>query len=516
MLRKGILIMLALTLSFGCLSACGDASAPAETTTATAASQETTQATEPTEPDDGSIRFYYDDRISYEELGGQKGSVVQILDQQVQSTKVGSEEADDAVLYFDEANGQLIAVGVGTATLDVDGVQVLVRVRPAPISLFLITGHSISAGQCGVKEQSVAIEPGQAYSCHKASTFQSATLNTGIGYTATEKPAGIDAFSVGGGGTIGQGSALAWKWNQLTGEKVWVLNAGVGGSVIPEWHKGQPNYEAAVAMYRAAALALRNEVAAGHYVLKNTAVIYQGNANFTLKKVEYTDEIMEFWYDSMLNGFRNDLAMDITGDGKEETVQAIGFLPHWGRNSAPGKYTHDMPINFYLALSDAFPDCFIVGETIRNWCNGELVTSDFPAIEYTTQSQPVEIPEATDGLYAEDGKHFSQVAYNAAGLEIGENLYKYFRTKTQIEDLVIYTSAGVSVKDDLYLKRVGASVSLIVETVPYYASNVTIKLSDNLELISPFTVKATKEGDGYIKFVKNGDTIRTISVTIGD
>ena len=57
----------------------------------------------------------------------------------------------------------------------------------------------------------------------------------GIGFAAPAKPAGIDAFAPGGGGTIGEGSALAWKWNQLTGEKVWVLNTAKGGSTIIDW-----------------------------------------------------------------------------------------------------------------------------------------------------------------------------------------------------------------------------------------------------------------------------------------
>lgn len=513
MLRKGLLIMLVISMLASAVCGCGAPAAEDGTTAATQTPEPTTEPTEPTEPDDGSIRFYYDDRISFGELGGNDASSVQILEQQATSFQVGTQTPDEAVLYYDEANRQFIAVGVGTATLEVDGAQVAVRVRPAPISLFMITGHSIGAGQCGVAAQSVAIEPGQAYSCHKTSTFQSATLNTGLGCFAAEKPTGIDAFSAGGGGTIGEGSGIAWKWNQLTGEKVWVLNAGVGGSVISEWHKGQPNYTAAVAMYRAAALVIRNEVAAGHYKLKNTAIIYHSNANFGYKNVEFNDEIMEFWYDSMIGGFREDLAMDITGDGEKETVQAFGLLPHWSHNT-PGKYPNDTPIDFYLALSDAYPGCFIVGETMRNWCSDSLLKENFPAIEYSTQSEPVIMPAVKDELKAADGTHFSQVAYNAAGLEIGENLYNYFRTKTKAEQLVIYNANGMKVKDSLELKRVGATVSLIVEAEPYYVSDFTIELSDNLELSSPFTVKAVASGEGYITISRDGQVFQKITVTV--
>ena len=514
MLKKRLVRILTIMLTVFCLPGCG--AAPAANTTANVP-ETTTQTVPPetTEPDDGSIKFYYDDRISPTEFGGAEGSVIQILDQQIDSCKVGTSDPDDAILYFDETSGQYIAVGVGTATLDVDGKQVLIRVKPAPISLFMITGHSIGAGQCGVAAQSVQCEAGQAYSCHKPATFQGATEDMGIGYASAVKPQGIDAFAPGGGGTIGEGSGIAFKWNQLTGEKVWVLNAAKGGSVIPEWQKGGEFYEPAVAMYRAAALVLKNEIAAGHYLLKNTAIIYHSAANFEYKNVEYTDEVMEFWYDSMYNGFLEDLAMDINGDGEKETVQCLGFIPIWS-NAKKGSYVHDKPINFYMALSDAYPGCFIVGETMRNWCTDTLLNENFPAIEYTTQSEPVELPSNKESMHAEDGVHYTQVVYNAAGLELGENLYNYFRTKAEPEEIVIYTTAGLGVKDTLKFKKVGSTHTLVAEVTPCYVADFTIELSENLELISPFTVKAKAEGDGYILISRNGKEIRKINVTVGD
>ena len=514
MLKKGLLIMLSFAVCASCLG-CGAASAdPAQNSQPTSLATEETVPVETTEPDDGSIKFFYDDRISPEEFGGKADSVIEISQQQIDSFKVGTKELDDSVLVFDAENGVYIASGVGTATLLVDNQEVLIRVKPAPISLFMITGHSIGAGQKGNAAQSVASEPGQVYSCHKTATFQNADSAMGLGHFAEVRPEGIDAFSAGGGGTIGEGSALAWKWNQLTGEKVWVLNAAVGGSVISEWHKGQTYYTPAVTMYRAAALVLKNEVAAGHYILKNTAIIYHSAANFSYKNVEYTDEVMEFWYDSMINGFLGDLAMDITGDGETETVQAIGFLPIWSSPNK-GSYPYDKPINYYIALSDVYPNCFIAGEAMRNWCTDSLLIENFPEIDYQTQSEPVTKPTTKTDTIAEDDVHYNQVTYNAAGLEIGENLYKYFRAPEPVEEIYVFKSGGTVVKDSIKLKRVGATESFVVEIYPCYRNNFKIEVSDNLELISPFTVKATAEGEGFIRIMDNDKELYKITVTVG-
>ncbi len=507
MIRKGVILMLCIAMLGSVLHGCGENGAVQEAETDPV---ETTAATEPTEPDDGSVKFYYDDRISLEALGGTKESAVEIKTQEVTSFVVGSDTPDAAVLHYDGENAQLIAVGTGTATVSVDGTDVLVRVRPAPISLFMITGHSLGAGQCGNGAQSVVCEAGQAYSSHKSATFSKAVPGMGIGYAASLKPEGIDAFAPGGGGTIGEGSALAWIWNQLTGEKVWVLNAAVGGSVISEWYKDQKNYTPAVAMYQAAAAVLCDEAKAGHYVIKNTGILYHSGANFGYKNVQYTDKIMEFWYDSMIDGFKSDLAADFDGDGTPEAPQGIGIVP-----SGAGTFEHDKPINYYLGFSDRYADCFIASKTTYHWRTDALLQSDFPAIEYETQSEPVLPPQSTLDLKAADKVHLQQVGYNACGLLLGESLYNYFRKNVKLESLEIRDETGATIEEELLLDRVGTTRKLYALAEPCYVSDFTIELSENLELLSPFAVRAKAKGEGFIKITKDGQTVRQITVQVG-
>ena len=508
-----IAIMLSLCLLGGCLSGCAPAGSEetadtAETTQAQETTEETTEATEPTEPDDGSFKMYYDDRLPIEELTGSVPGSVELQDQQVTSKSVDTGEADAAVLQYDAENCRLIAVGAGKVTVVADGTSYPVTVRPAPISLVMITGHSIGAGQCGVKEQSVLCEEGQAYSSITADGILP-QAKQGIGSTAAVRPNGIDAFTGNGTGTIGEGSALAWRWNQLTGEKIWVLNAAKGGSCINEWVSGTDNFNNAFAMFSTAQMTLANEVAAGHYKLRNQAIIYHSAANFSYKNVVFDNSDLENWYSSMCEGFLDGLAMDITGDGKEDKLNAFGFAPIWGANSV-NSYELDRPVNFYMATSKDYPQMYIATTVIRDWVTD---ISTFPAIEYTPHGQEVKIPTFRTDLHAPDGVHLTQEAYNALGLDIADNLYAFLREKTRAAQIKLVDEFGSRLQSKLKMK-VGTQRTLVVVPEDANAAELTFTVTDNLSLSFPLVVTAVAPGDGTLT-ISDGDTVlKTVTITV--
>ena len=194
------------------------------------------------------LQLKYDDRKALTELVGTSAEQVVISDEVVTSFKVGTQTPDDHVLHYDATTGTLYAVGTGTATLTVDGTVYAVEVESAVLSLIMYTGHSVGHGAAGDGRQSVVVEAGQAYSIYDPRYVDfTQTEGYGLGWGSEKRVSNayqyvssngnnhIDAFAPGQNGTRGAGSALAWQWNNLTGEKLWVLNTAVGGSCLNEW-----------------------------------------------------------------------------------------------------------------------------------------------------------------------------------------------------------------------------------------------------------------------------------------
>ena len=108
------------------------------------------------EGDEDSVALTYDDRY---ELGNK---TVKSITGDATSYQVGTSTLDTAILRED--NGYLIATGTGTATVTWDDdTQTTFMVTPAPISLVMITGHSLGVGQVGNMDDSVLCDAGQAY-----------------------------------------------------------------------------------------------------------------------------------------------------------------------------------------------------------------------------------------------------------------------------------------------------------------------------------------------------------------
>ncbi|MBR5570716.1 MAG: hypothetical protein IKW10_07490 [Oscillospiraceae bacterium] len=490
------------------------------------------------------ISLLYDDRKDLSELLGVSVTSVKITNQNVTSKAVGSTSKDANVLIYE--NGVLYAVGTGTATLTVDGNAYAVTVSPAPISLFMVTGHSVGAGQEGTASQSVAVEAGQAYSSYYVKSLDTTKVDGyGLGYgsakragVATSKQYGstgdLDAFVAGKGGTVGVGSAFAAKWIEQTGEKIWVLNAAVPGSCLNEWKPGHPGhhtgtsayaypyYDNAVAMYQCAQKILKNEIAAGHYTLSHMGIVQFVGANFSARYPDFTlDSLLQDYHD-LWDGFKAAFTMDVNGDGKTETVEKLALVPFWSASSQ--NYSGDKAAAYYMSASQEWPDVFIVSDLYRNWVKAAGL-STFPAINYATNSgESVQVPTSVqhtkqDGtsdwsvFCAADKTHLSQVTYNAVGFDIGLNLYNYFyknisATEAAFKDVSgnDLTTASIGVKNRLSIVPVVKAVS---------GKNVTLSAEGAVSLNGNCIV-GNEVGTGTVKILIGGQVADTLTVTVSN
>lgn len=427
------------------------------------------------------LTMRYDDVLDLTtgDFGMTEDTAVSVQNISITSKQVGTDKKDTAVLTYDAASCQLWATATGTAKLTVGDESWIVTVEPAPISLFLIGGHSVSAGVGGNPAHSVVSQPGQVYSTYESyitakaddswgweynwsfsNTAEEDLQTIGIGRYAANRPQTIDALTEGNTGTYGSGSALAYEWNRLTGEKVWVINAGHGGMGLSEWREGAIDYVHASQVFRNAQIVLKNEIAAGHYSLRCMEFFYFSCANGD--QTWFTEDYREAFL-SMWNGFQNDFSMDMDGDGTPETLSAIGLVPHWrpsGQSFVHEAFNNGQSFNYFMAASEAYPDVFIASSFCRGFDRDHVSADAIRAfytedlLQYTLQDGTAPetlIPTALKGYTGNavfpDQIHVAQLTQNVQGIVMARSLYSQRKGETA-RDVTLYKPYGINTVAD--------------------------------------------------------------------
>ena len=274
------------------------------------------------------LKMKYDDRYVFDK------EIAQIVTHSVTSKITNSDQSDECVLRIvtGTKKKKVIAVGIGTAEIAFsDGSKIQVQVEAADISMLLIIGQSNAEGQIQPDtgnldtntyqqaiDQSILCEEGQVYSTYAPGL--STDHGNGIGNTIFSYTLGINTFgkfvplsltsdmnsqggklayplnslTSAGRGKTGVDSGIAYKWHELTGDKVWVINAAHGGSKISTWQAEDAvtdnNFWQAVKLFGACQEVLQAEIAAGHYNLKTMGYFWlQGEADMNMTADEYMD-----------------------------------------------------------------------------------------------------------------------------------------------------------------------------------------------------------------------------------
>lgn len=532
---KKLALLLAAFILMGSFVACTPETSDGHTTPKPSVNDTPDENDENKEEEDDMkfISMYYDDRTDLYELVGIYSGKVQIKDEVVTSKIVGSNDADMCVLRYDASTKRVIAVGTGTAVLVVGEQEFNIKVSPAPITLAVITGHSLGAGAKGNSTDSVVCEAGQAYNStltiNKEGTKNDGNPNWAdkmkgntLGYAESNRVTNIDCITGDAGsvkGARGVNAAFAYQWNNLTGEKIWVVNCAVGGSCINQWQPGaSSNYHTySLAAINLASEILKGEVEAGHYEYRMTVMINFSSANFAYQGVkDYDDAQLQKWHDDMWQGYVEGSTVDIDGDGKIDAPTHLGYAPIWTPTLV--NFDRDYHLIYYRSASKEYPNVFLASDFVRHWKTDEGVKNTFPNIRYTTQSgNKLTRPGKVSQVFDADGTHLLQIGYNAVGMQIADNLYNHLFGAKRIDGVTIFESSeniqGTVIEDTMTMKM-GHLYKFILITDPMGVSDYTIELSNNLKLEGFFYVSATAAGEGTIT-IKRGDTVvRTITVNV--
>ena len=487
----------------------------------------------PEEENAESLSLRYDDHYDV------TGKTVEILDAgKPTSYQVGygvEENAvpDTAVVTLE--GDTLVATGIGTAQVKIDGQLYTVTVEAAPISLLLLIGQSNMRGSEGNANQSIVCPEGMVYATYgddrgadntamtvsNAAHFAPSALtgeysNINAAGT-TDCLSGYPVYSLteDGAGKIGPDSGFAYEWVKQTGEKVWVVNAAHGGTSINVWQPGTTEYEQCQALFTACQETLRKEIAAGHFTLSHMAYFWcQGCSDRTQSAQWYVNK-----YLAMHNGLKTEMSFDhdSNADTADKTFEFGGIIPvRVGSTAAcyrDGVYSVSNPYAYHESfvdlrfsgprvaqywminnpeLSDIWGVCDIGDDWVWMPDGTNGVSAYFQAhypngtVDYTTQvKQSASWYTPTTPAAVHDSIHYNQIGYNEYGREAVRNaliMLGQIQAPEVTATVKLLSWDGYTEATEITASATGHSGTLVVPKVyPIWKSKeITYELTEGL------------------------------------
>ena len=479
-----------------------------------------------------SISMRYDDHLDM------TGKTVEIMDSGTPTSyQVGygvaeNTVADTAVVTL--KGDTLVATGIGTAMVKVDGEVHEITVTAAPISLLLLIGQSNMEGNEGEAKQSIVCPDGMVYATYgdrydmvlenathyapSALTGEYRTVNT-VGGTDGLSDYPVYMLTDEGDGRKGPDSGFAYEWVQQTGEKVWIVNASHGGTSLDVWQPGTTQYEECQAMFGACQETLRKEIAAGHFTLSHMAYFWCQGCNDYNKTAEWYVKK----YLSMHESLNAEMSFDHDGDASTpaKEFEFAGIIPvraghSWSSGYRAGQYTDSTNKSSY----ESFVDLQMTGPRVAQYwmCNNpELedivlvcnigedwiwmpdgtngVSAYFNAhypngtVDYTTQvQQSASWHKPTTPNAVHDSIHYNQIGYNEVGRESVRNALIYLGINPDYEEettVKFVDWTGYKEVDGIEASTSGSSGTLVVPMVRPVTRSKTVRfnLSEDLSYV---------------------------------
>ena len=393
------------------------------------------------------LTLAYDDRYTFEAAVASNEVV------SVTSNQTGMQTPDMAVLTASGDGNTYIATGVGTAKVTLaNGIVYNVTVEPATISVALIAGQSNAEGWGteAKRKLSIACPDGQVYSTYgfsntdfasingitatgsdalsvaTAPNFVATSLTSNVSYSDAELLYPLNSMTKSGKGKIGIDSALAYEWNKLTGEKIWVVNCGHGGSSITTWVPGGTNYKECIALMSYVKQTMEAEIAAGHYTLSKFMYFWcQGEAD--------NSQMGQAVYHKNLKLVHNGLKADLTLNG--QTLDYGGNIIVYANGENNG-VLDIADTGVRLAQKQAcaettgdFADFHMACDVNEQWVTDDGVTAywetKYPNSAYPFTLQEGSYTNPTTVAQVEGDKiHYMAPAYNEIGIVCADSAYE--------------------------------------------------------------------------------------------
>ena len=501
------------------------------------------------------ITLEYDDRYSIDEF--KSGYVVvAISDEEAESYIVEdgtvTSSLDTSVISLaDASNTELIADGVGTAIVTIAPkrcagvrsrwINIKVTVEPAALSVLFLAGQSNALGGCSSNmgyelAESVACEPGTVYSTYlpcslqtdenitgiefseicyasNAAGYVAASLSSGLSYSGTALEYPLNTLTEDGNGKTGPDSALAWEWNRLTGDKVWIVNTAWSNTSIYYWQKGRTCYDRMAAVYDLVMQTYEAEIAAGHYTAGDILLFWlQGEKDY------------EWSVESYSACFAN-LCDDINNDFDFEAIGIISPRAAQGQpsNSADIVMTAPRIVQYLASNSSSYSNVYIVSNANEEWTSDEGVEAYFEEAYpegYITYPRHDEASKYFDSLPSavseiHNDNHYSQTGHNENGITAADGMYEILYGSTEISSLEWVNGSGFSVTS--LTIGVGETAVLIPAAQPACSGKgitvATLGRSVSYDADTG-TVSGVKKGVAYIYAYIGDELISAIKITI--
>lgn len=348
-----------------------------------------------------------------------------------------------------EADGHTItAIDCGSAQVKlITGQQIEVVIKKAPINLLLIIGQSNAEGERSREnlvstyhKQTILCKEGQVYSTYapakdyaykRIGGFSKVGENLSIENANSFIPNSITdntsskewcrtnnlTKAAGTCSKLGFDSALAYEWNTLTNEKVYIINAAEGNTSITSWIPGnkkrENNFWQAVELYKRAVEVVEND---SHYYIHHQGYFWlQGENDKNMPVATYRNYFLQ-----MHNGLREQTSLNFA---------AILSVRAGMKYTCKADFAMNGPRTAQKDLTNERDDIYLASTVSDKWTSNKVVKQYFKDTytnnktyhkENPMKDKKVKMPSTVDEVH--NTLHYEQLGYNEIGKDAAKNM----------------------------------------------------------------------------------------------